>query len=470
MQNFFKTIKLWYLITLKYFTRHYIVFIGIILLIISSFFIQSKFDLLQTRTQVLSEGLVGTYQEHDIPLEVLRLLSRGLVRSDPEGRMVPDIAEGWEINNDATIFKLKLKDDVYWIDESKIKSTDLEFGIPNVETTFPDDRIVQFKLKESYSPFPSLLTKPIFKKGTLIGVGPYKIEKLEKSRVFITKLLLKPLEAGLPDIVIRFYPNEKTAWIGFYLGEVQTLLGITQIDNLNGFPLAKLKQETDYTKIVTIMYDTSDNVLANRSLRQSLSYSAPQIADEQEAKGPIPPFSWAYSNEAKDYLSNTEEAKAALERAKATASEESLKEEMILTTIPQLEEVAKKIIASWRDLGINAVLRTESGIPQKFQALLITQSIPLDPDQYSLWHKTQTQTNITKYDKARADKDLEDGRKLIKEEDRREKYIDFQKVLLEDSPATFLYFPKYNVIYVQKAEDKLNQVFALQFNNLGKKI
>ena len=106
--------------------------------------------------------------------------------------------------------------------------------------------------------------------------------------------------------------------------------------------------------------------------------------------------------------------------------------------------------------------RIESGIPQNFQVLLITHSIPIDPDQYFLWHSTQTRTNLTGYSFARVDKDLEDGRKIINEAERKEKYLDFQKELLEDAPATFLYFPKYNVLYLKKAEDMLNKILPLQ--------
>ena len=113
-------------------------------------------------------------------------------------------------------------------------------------------------------------------------------------------------------------------------------------------------------------------------------------------------------------------------------------------------------------MGFDTKLRIETGIPQNFQALLITQSIPTDPDQYFLWHATQTKTNLTKYDSKRVDKDLEDGRKIITEEDRKQKYFDFQKTLLEDAPAAFLYFPKYNIVYLKKVESLLDKVLNIQ--------
>ncbi len=421
-----------------------------------------KLNLSSTATNQLSEGIIGTYQEHDLPEVVTRLISQSLVEADENGRMKAKLAQGWQINNDATIFTFKLKEGLTWSDKTVIRPQDLEFAIPDVEVNFPQENLIQFTLKDAFTPLPSLLTKPLLKKDTLLGTGPYKIEKIEKSRIFITKIVMSSNNPSLPKLIIRFYPNEKTAITALSLGEIQSIWGINDISSFKDQPLMKLYQKISYTRIVTILYNTKGPLLSNRSLRQALSFSAPKIAGEEVVKSPIPPMSWAFSQESKNYLDNMAEAKAALIRAKASSSEEILKKGLVLTTTPQLEEVGKKIVSSWQELGLNALLRVESGIPQNFQALLIAQSIPIDPDQYSLWHSTQTKTNLTKYSSARVDKDLEDGRKSLQEEDRKLKYQDFQKMLLEDSPATFLYFPKYNIIYLQKAEKNLLKVLSLQ--------
>ncbi|MCS7092795.1 MAG: peptide-binding protein, partial [Patescibacteria group bacterium] len=69
--------------------------------------------------------------------------------------------------------------------------------------------------------------------------------------------------------------------------------------------------------------------------------------------------------------------------------------------------------------------------------------IPLDPDQYSLWHSMQTESNISKYANPRIDKLLEDGRVTIDIQERKKIYLDFQRFLLEDAPCVFLYHPEY---------------------------
>ena len=462
----FKAFKLSFLIALEICKRNKLYFIFGSILIIFLVVAQYKFNLLLQKNS-LRMGAVGTYQEHDIPQDVTRLTSKGLVMADAAGRIKPSLAEGWEVNNDATEFKFRLKKDLKWADGTAIKAYDLDISIPNTEFAVLDESTIQFKLKEPYSPFPSLLTKALFKKDTLIGTGPYKISKIEKSKIFITKLTLTPLHQGLPTLFVRFYPNESVARTGFNMGEVQVLLGLSNQNLGLNNPQVLLKKETDYSKMVVILYDTKDALLSNRSVRQALSFAAPKIEGEELADGPFPSQVWSYNPNAKKYLSNPVEAKLALNRAKAQVPEDKLKGELVLTATPNLEAVAKKVEAEWKNLGFDVKLRIESGVSQNFQALLITQGLPQDPDQYFLWHSSQERTNLSKYSpvccpaSARVDKDLEDGRKLIKEEDRKEKYLDFQRTLLEDAPATFLYFPKHNILYLKKVESLLNKVLTL---------
>lgn len=452
--------RLWILITITFLKRNKLSLIITLLILAAALISQIRYQIFYN-PNIVTLGFVGTYQEHDLPKEVTRFISQSLVEEDEKGHIKPKLVSGWQTNNDATSFKFKLNNGLHWIDNSEVRSQDLEFAIPNTEITYPDEQTIQFSLKESYSPLPSLLIKPILKKGSMVGTGPYTLKRVEKSRIFITKIELESLNGDLPKIFIRFYPNETVAITGFNLGEVQALFGFSNPKTFSNNPKAVLKQKVDYTKIVSVLFNTSNDLLSNRSLRQALSFKTPKMEGEQEANNPYPPFSWAYNPDSKKYLSNPNQAEEALERAKSNLPEDMLKKDLILTATPNLEGIGNIVINSWKELGLNVKLRVESGIAQNFQALLITQSIPLDPDQYFLWHATQSKTNLTKYDSKRADKDLEDGRKIIVEEDRKQKYFDFQKTLLEDAPAVFLYFPKYNIAYLKKKEKLLDKILSL---------
>ncbi|MDD3998930.1 MAG: hypothetical protein PHR98_02415, partial [Candidatus Shapirobacteria bacterium] len=57
------------------------------------------------------------------------------------------------------------------------------------------------------------------------------------------------------------------------------------------------------------------------------------------------------------------------------------------------------------------------------------------------WHSTQTKTNITKINHPPIDKLLEEGRQTFDQQERKKIYQEFQKILLEESPAIFLKYP-----------------------------
>ena len=105
------------------------------------------------------------------------------------------------------------------------------------------------------------------------------------------------------------------------------------------------------------------------------------------------------------------------------------------------EKLAQTIQKSWEKLGIKSKIEIVNRIPEKFQIFLYSFSVKKDPDQYALWHSSQA-TNISRYKNLRIDKLLEDGRSTTDPKARLSIYADFQKYLLDDAPASFLYYPR----------------------------
>lgn len=433
-------------------------FFVIIFLIVSSFLLIKCFIPYYNQTTI-SEGFVGVYTSNNLPPTVTNLLSESLVIMDKTGLPQPKLAEKWEANKELNLYTFKLKNNLFWNDGTSVQSSDIKFNLPDLEVKYPDSSTIEFKLADSFAPFPTFLINPVFKNNTFVGLGQYKTDSKEISRGFITKMVLKPKDKNqnLPVIIIRFYPDEKTAKTAFELGEVESLIGVSEVIPFKETPHVILKQIPVFNKIVAIFYNTRDNILSDKNFRRALGFSAPEIKGEERAKTSLPSSSWAFNETVKDYLGDIEMAKSYFDKV-----EKGKNETLILTTTPVFSVLGEAIIKSWKELGVNAVLRIESGIPQNFQALLIQFSIPLDPDQYAIWHSTQSKTNISQYSSPRIDKDLEDGRKTGEMEIRKEKYADFQKVLLDDAPATFLYFPKLNIVYRKKIENNLNKVLSLQ--------
>lgn len=416
----------------------------------------------------VSEGIVGTHEERDLPDQVLNLISSPLIKVDKSGSPSAHLAQSWESNSEANLYKVKLKPDLKWSDGIPVKASEIYISIPDVEITSPDDQTLEFKLAESFSPFPTLLTKPILRKAQtsygfeLVGVGPYKVISLRKDGPFVKTLDLNSDDKNNPEVKITFYPNEKIAKTAFKLGEVSSLLGINDTKDLN-FNNISQKSFTNYTQLVTIFLNTEDPLLSDENLRLALAYGAPELGGVEIAKTSVSPHSWAFNPGVKDFLNNKEKALEALKKV-----QKGKDEEITLTTTSSLTEVGEAVSNVWNEMGLKTVSRPESGIPQNFQALLITQNIPADPDQYSLWHSTQKgNTNISRIASPRIDKDLEDGRKITDVNTRKQKYQDFQRILLDEAPAIFLYFPKYEVVYMKKAEKPLEKVLQIQLSNLN---
>jgi len=411
---------------------------------------------------VIKQGIIGTHTEDDLPEMATRLLSTGLVIIDKSGFPQPDLAARWESTSEGKVYKVTLKDNLAWADGTAIKASD--FSVPfkeNVQQKVLDDKTIEYTLPDSFAPFPTLLNRQVFKTGSWVGTGPYKITRMRKDGIFVKELIMDSDNKALPRVVMRFYPNEKTAKNALKLGEIQALMGVNEAGDLASERIYKLKYHTNYQQLVTVFFNTADPVLSDENLRAAMGYAAPSIANEAEAKTPISPNSWAFNGQVRDYLANPDGAQTAFKKVQ---NRDKLKEnQIVLTTTPALQSVGDQIITEWHKLGLNVVLRVESGVPQNFQALLITQNIPADPDQYALWHSTQAQTNISKVSSPRIDKDLEDGRKVQDIEVRKARYQDFQRVLLEQSPAVFMYFPKYNILYMKKVEAQLQELLNLQF-------
>ena len=209
---------------------------------------------------------------------------------------------------------------------------------------------------------------------------------------------------------------------------------------LENWPNLDVEKIVNQDQIITIFYNNEDPLLSSKDLRLALSYAINKSDfDGQLATSPISPTSWAYNNATKRYEYNTSKSKELLLKSGVQ------KPKIDLTYTQGLENLAERIQKDWQEIGIDVEVKSEKGIPKDFQALLTYDRLMPDPDQYSLWHSTQ-KSNITHYSSPKVDKLLEDGRRTMDENKRLEIYRDFQRFLVEDSPAAFLeHLTTYNV-------------------------
>ena len=119
---------------------------------------------------------------------------------------------------------------------------------------------------------------------------------------------------------------------------------------------------------------------------------------------------------------------------------------------PFLIETAEHLKNQWKELGIEIEIKTfafselKSEIirPRNYEILLFGQSLRAIPDPFPFWHSTQKRDpglNLSLYENKRADELLEKIRQELNNEEQTKALEEFQKILIKDIPAIFLFNP-----------------------------
>ncbi len=375
-------------------------------------------------------GVVGKFTLSQIPAPIEKKLGVGLTVIGEDLLPKPGLAASWEVLEGGKRYRFKLKDNLKWSNGKAIRAEDLNFAIPNVSVK-KENGVIEFSLPEAFSPFPSILSKPVIKDG-LLTAGEYNVAEIKVNGKFLERVVL---DSGKEQITFRFYDSVSQALLGFRLGEIDELQELIKKPEEASWPNVKLTNGVRKDMVVGVFYNTSNPLLADKSIRQALSYAiADKTYGQLRATSPINPDSWAYNKFAKEYEYSAARAKELLSKA----TKEPLKLELAAT--PELLFVAENVANDWRAVGVETEVKVVSTPSDSFQAMIKVLEIPPDPDQYIYWHSTQ-ETNFTNLQSAKIDKLLEDGRQTFDQEQRREVYLDFQRFSAEEAPATFMYHP-----------------------------
>ena len=225
---------------------------------------------------VYTEGLVGSMGRLNPLLDwnnaadrdVDRLLFSGLVRFDERGLPQADLAAGWGVAQDGTIYNFSIRDNAVWHDNQPVTSDDVIFTIEmmksdgslypqdikdlwgKIEVTKLNDKNLKFVLPEPFVPFMDYLTFGILPKHILeavppdqmadaefnikpVGTGPYRFDHLivDDGQIAGVVLTLSTTYYGEPpfieQVVFRYYPTSKEALDAYRQGDVLSVSQIT---------------------------------------------------------------------------------------------------------------------------------------------------------------------------------------------------------------------------------------------------
>ena len=214
---------LFYIKLLYNFLKKYrLIFIfGIIFGIFSYLSIEniSKF-IKESKTEII--GITGRCHLDDMPLEIRGLISNGLTKYDNNLIPIPNLALSWETTDKGKTWIFYLKNDISWQDDEQVTSENINFNFSDVKTEILDNKSIKFTLENNLSSFPSILSKPLFKKG-LIGNGNWVVKKILFSGSYVKQLNITD---GSRNIIYKFYPTFENTKTAFKLGKINQIIDL----------------------------------------------------------------------------------------------------------------------------------------------------------------------------------------------------------------------------------------------------
>ncbi|MEI9966619.1 MAG: peptide ABC transporter substrate-binding protein [Candidatus Moraniibacteriota bacterium] len=280
-----------------------------------------------------SEGIVAQprylnpllSQTSEADADLVQLIYSGLFAPDEQGKLVPRVAEKYEVSEDGKVYTVTLRQGVSWHDGEELTADDVLYTVqtiqdpgyksplrPNwlsVETAVIDRYTVQFTLKRAYAGFLQNLSVGILPKHIWqsipadrflltdynlapIGSGPYIYDDATKdSSGNILSIDLKANKEyfeGAPYIstfVFRFYPDDESLLEAYRRKEVLALNSIHpgQIEAVMERKSSRL-YEIDMPRIFEVFLNrTKSKALAYAEVRQALAFATDRDAVVREA-------------------------------------------------------------------------------------------------------------------------------------------------------------------------------------------
>lgn len=381
-------------------------------------------------------GIIGSYTSTNLPEEVLQDVSYGLTRVSETQEVKPAASHSWKVSKDGKTYTIYLKKGQKLSNNKELTVEMLPYRYKDVTAKVIDPYTLEYHLKNEFAPFLAVLERPILIKNN--GLGAYKISKITQESGFVKQVTLSKKNENKKKIYY-FYPTQEALKTAFMLGEIDQAEGLSKRLNPEAdfkiWKQTEVSKKTDYGKLVSLFFNTKNDNLGNKKIRQALSYALPEdFAEGERTYSYINPSSIYYAKSPNEGIYDLDLAKSLLD----ASSSAQIKLE--ISTSEDLENVAKKIQTEWKKIGVEVKIKTVSTIPDSFEVLLYSMNLPKDPDMYTVWHSGQP-GNLTNYSNVRIDKLLENGRQTVSLEDRQTIYADVQKYLIDDAPTAFLYFP-----------------------------
>jgi peptide/nickel transport system substrate-binding protein len=375
-------------------------------------------------TDTYSEAIVGAPSRvnplfahlNDTDRDLVSLVFSGLARLSPDGQVLPDLAETWEISEDGRLVTFHLRSGVTFHDGSPFGAADVVFtygllgdpelsGDPEqaplwrqVHCTEADPLTVACELPASFAPLPAYATIGILPKSALedvgasalfdhefnqspIGAGPYRLTQLNDRRA--TLEAHRPYHLGLPAIdriSLQFFPDTASAAASVVQGETDGLLLDASAGEEEREELSAADGISEYsanrTAYTALYLNNSASPLNETAVRSAIARAIDLegILDEllgeyaTLAVSPIVPGTWAHNPNLERPEHDDDAARDILDTADWTLTEGAdvrtrngveLRISLMTDQDPLREALAGRISDELADIGVGTTVTPE---------------------------------------------------------------------------------------------------------------
>ncbi len=419
----------------------------------------------------------------------------------------PFAASSYEVLEEGRLLRFTLRSGILWEDGTELTADDVEFTYkividPATASPYAEDFLAvqsftktgRYSFEVRYAKFyaralaswtsdilpkhilegQNLRATPFARKPT--GAGPFRLVSWQAGSQMTLASSATYFEGRphLDEAVYRVIPDLATMFLESKAGKVD-MMGLTPQQYLrqtNGPFWDREWRKYRYlsSSYVYLGYNLKHPFFADVRVRRALSHAIDResiikgalLGQGIAAFGPFKPGTWPYHPTLKPYPHNVELARRLLAEAGFSATDRDgiLKKDghrfsfTILTNQgnDQRIKTATIIQSQLRAVGIEARIRTvewASFIKEfvnkgRFDAVVLGWTIPLEPDEYSVWHSDNARPgglNFTYYKNRQVDEIINKARSIPDREERQALYYHFQEILHEDQPYSFLFVP-----------------------------
>ena len=370
------------------------------------------------------EGIVGQPRNinpllaasNQTDADISDLIYSSLFKYDGQGKLVPDLAESYDLSSDHTTYTVHLRKNAAWQDNQPVTADDVVSTInllsdpayksplrsnwQGITTTKMDDHTLQFKIATPYAAFLNNLTFGILPKHLWdsitsdnfslnplnlepIGSGPYKFDSLQKDgsgNILSYSLDANPTYFGgrpyIAKITFDFYTDENSA-----LSDLNSkkIMGISVLSSPNLANIKNQKSVAVYKYNIPRYYaiffnQTKSLPLADDNVRLALDYATDRqdivnqvlTGDGQPAYSPFLPGMLGYSTNIGAHAFDLGKANQILDSGSWTRGADGFRAKngtalainLVTTDWDQLSQTANILKSQWQKAGVKVNVST----------------------------------------------------------------------------------------------------------------